>query len=318
MTILPPSASGLPVEVGADVPTWIHILPLGTFTGLDGRGPFHAGDAQRIIAASMAGNVWRALPIDYDHQIDLLPTKGGTAPAAGWITDIEARPDGLWAKVDWTTRAARMIREREYRAISPVFMHGADNQVLRIARAALTNNPALELTSLNSRNATTGASTMPENQGFQAKLRKALGLAEDADENAIIAAVEELTTQRASFDPAKHVPIEVFERTAAELRASHQGATREAAERAVKDACESGLLFPFMREWALELCMSNRPAFDRFVNNLGAPVAHLAMKLNGPAMHPPAHERGGVGPVDEVYARVGLSAEDVKNYGKGI
>lgn len=309
-------ASGEPIEVMGNLPRWIHLLPAGTFKGMDGRGPFHFEDADRVIAASFEEAAGRTIPIDYDHQIDLLPNKGGTAPAAGWIVKMEMRSDGLWAAVDWTPRAAQMIREREYRFISPVFAHGYDNRIRRIARAALTNNPALELVSLNSRQI--GASRMPSKTTL-AELRKLLGLDDAADEAAIIEAVKKALTQRASFDPSKFVPIEVFQRTAAELNAAHQGTSRQAAEMAVDAAASEGRIFPFMREWALELCMANRPAFERFINNVGSPLGKIAESLTGPSRFAARGLSDGAPhpELDEVHTRLGLSAEDVAKFGKG-
>ncbi|MEQ8956545.1 MAG: Mu-like prophage major head subunit gpT family protein, partial [Coleofasciculus sp. C2-GNP5-27] len=51
--------------------------------------------------------------------------------------------------------AAEHIRKKEYRYISPTFLHErhGQNRVVRILRAALTNNPALHLVALASLNA---------------------------------------------------------------------------------------------------------------------------------------------------------------------
>ncbi len=48
-----------------------------------------------------------------------VPGVGGTAPAAGWIKRLEARPDGIWAAVAWTEAAQARIRAGEYRYITP-------------------------------------------------------------------------------------------------------------------------------------------------------------------------------------------------------
>ena len=48
--------------------------------------------------------------------------EGEVVPAAGWITAMEMRDGVIWAKVDWTGRAAVMIAAREYRFISPEFL----------------------------------------------------------------------------------------------------------------------------------------------------------------------------------------------------
>lgn len=84
--------------------------------------------------------------IDYEHQ-SLGASKNGTpAPAAGWFKRLEWREgDGLYV-VDarWTDLAARMIADKEYRYISPVFSFGKNGQVSSVFCAAITNTPALD------------------------------------------------------------------------------------------------------------------------------------------------------------------------------
>lgn len=59
--------------------------------------------------------------IDYDHQTDIGVPKGGTAPAAGWITAFQAREDGIWARVEWTgkARAAIAANHAGFGAVDP-------------------------------------------------------------------------------------------------------------------------------------------------------------------------------------------------------
>ena len=70
----------LPNEGAA--PAWVHLLPLGTIKGRDGR-TFYLGNPDHVIAASENG---ADLPIEYEHQIDdpSRRTKGAAVPAAGW------------------------------------------------------------------------------------------------------------------------------------------------------------------------------------------------------------------------------------------
>jgi phage I-like protein len=160
------------------VPEWVHLVPAGTFKGVDGRGPYKLTDAQAVIAASMANGEKPA--IDENHSIDLAGASGQPSPARGWIVAMEARADGIWGKVDWTPPGVQLMTERAYRGISPVFEATKDGAVLRILRAALTNAPNLaDLHKLHHRE--TGMDLV--------KLRAALGLPETADEAAILAAV---------------------------------------------------------------------------------------------------------------------------------
>ena len=93
------------------------------------------------------------VPIDYDHSIETAAGGGAPVPAAGWIKSIDDSPDGqgiLWGTVEWTPRAAEMIRNREYSYISPVLNPTVrDNktgqpQGWTLTSAALTNTPVLQ------------------------------------------------------------------------------------------------------------------------------------------------------------------------------
>ncbi len=162
---------------GAGAPEWVHLLPAGMFTGADGRGPFRLRDPEAVIRASMASG---RLAIDENHSTDLATPRGEPSPARGWIVEMQARPDGLWGQVEWTPTGATLMTEKAYRGLSPVFERAKDGTITRVLRAALTNVPNLTLTSLN---------TQQDTEMDLKALRTALGLAETADEAAILAAI---------------------------------------------------------------------------------------------------------------------------------
>lgn len=133
-------------------PEWIHVLPAGTFSGDDGRGPYHTPDPQKLIESSLLTR-GRPLPIDYDHGTIL---KAGSSAAAGWITALQARADGIWGKVEWTDAGRKAVESREYRFLFPVFQLNKDEKekgggtIVRILGAGLTNVPNLgQLIALN-------------------------------------------------------------------------------------------------------------------------------------------------------------------------
>ena len=158
-------------------PDWVHLVPVGTFSGEDGRGPYRLTDPQAVITASMAEG---RLAIDENHSTDLAARNGQPSPARGWIYEMQVRDDGIWGHVEWTPPGAALMSDKAYKGISPVFTHEKGGAVVRVLRAALTNTPNLtQLASLNS-----------EEHGMDlTRLRQALGLAETADEAAILAAI---------------------------------------------------------------------------------------------------------------------------------
>ena len=162
------------------VPEWVHLVPAGTFSGVDGRGPFSLADAAAVIARSMAEA--GRLPLDENHSTDLAGPAGNPSPARGWIVELQARDDGIWGRVEWTETGAAMMRDKAYRGISPVFIHAKGGEVLGVLRAALTNTPNLtQLTAL--------FHTQETGMDLE-RLRTALGLPGTADEAAILAAIE--------------------------------------------------------------------------------------------------------------------------------
>lgn len=91
----------------------------------------------------------RDVVVDYQH----LSLDGGPddARAAGWTKKLVNKgKDGLWAIVEWTKKAAEMIKEKEYRYISPEFhLNYPDKETKKkqgatLLAIALTNRPFLE------------------------------------------------------------------------------------------------------------------------------------------------------------------------------
>lgn len=136
------------VSLPDGVADWIPLMPFGVLPGRDGRGPYLLRDADHAAAVIAATTRYQAGAdpyVDYDHQTQRAEQNGQPAPAAGWIKAFEIRDDGLWGRVDWTAKAAAMLTDKEFRYISPTFWHGPDGTVLRLAGAALTNTPNLQI-----------------------------------------------------------------------------------------------------------------------------------------------------------------------------
>ncbi len=199
-------AQSLPAVEGSTAPEWIQLLPSGTFTGADGRGPFSADDLQSIINATGG----RKLPIDENHSTDHLATQGKAAPARGWIVEMQARPDGIWGRVEWTEEGNDLVVKRSYGFISPVVMHAKSkpHRITEIMRAALTNDPNFtSLKSLHGRNTHMDKETLA-----------LLGLKDDADDAAIQAAITSLNAANKEFGEtlvAVNKALELGEKTTA-------------------------------------------------------------------------------------------------------
>lgn len=169
---------------------WMRLLPAGRFRLRDGRG----GDLDAGGVAEMQSVVDRTrayfgsvdLMIDYDHELVRAQKQGGRAEAAGWIKELQVRPDGIYGRVEWTAAAAEKIKSGAYRYISPWFQALKDGRIHQLLNAALVNMPALDLEAI-------AASIIvnPSEDKPMDKIAKALGLADNAGQDAILAAIND-------------------------------------------------------------------------------------------------------------------------------
>lgn len=150
----------------AKVPEWVNVLPApdaeGKIFSRDGR-VLNIDDLEKLAARSN-----KALkkqkgggPVDKDHELYGGWFTAGGGPAVGWAEAFEARPSGLFAKVDWLPEAKELISARKYRYTSAVVFgeHEWDRDgegypsTLQIypdlvEGFAITNIPALQVTSM--------------------------------------------------------------------------------------------------------------------------------------------------------------------------
>ncbi len=174
------NAAELPASLPDDGCEWLHLLPGGgRIETVDGRGPYTVENYEALVANSLAdGN----LVLDECHSTDLAAPKGQPAPARGWIVALEARADGVYGLVEWTGTGRQLRKDKAYRGISPVIAHTKDKRVVAIRRASLVNQPNLKgLEALHAED---------NGMDFMKQLAAALGLGEDATEEAILAAVK--------------------------------------------------------------------------------------------------------------------------------
>jgi len=181
------------VDLGTgELPEWVELLPPGPeVVGRDGRR-WLLTDPRAVVAAFERRGA--PLPIDWEHATEVAAPEGKPAPAAGWIEALEVRDGGsVWGRVSWTPRAAEMVRNREYRFLSPVFTYRKGTlEIVELTSAGLTNQPNLHLRALN---------RAQEGHAMWKKLMEALGLAEGATEDQAVEAVGRL---RSDLDAARN------------------------------------------------------------------------------------------------------------------
>lgn len=295
-------------KIGDDNRQWIHILPAGKFDGKKGDGPYVLDDPMAVMSATHERQRKTEMVIDYEHQSIRAPSSGKPAPAAGWITGLQARQDGIWALATWTADAAELIRKRAYRYLSPVFKFDQGSGKVRcLVNVGLTNLPNLELTAIASE-----AFSMDETE--MNELRSLLGLAQDADFNAVKAAISALqssTAVNSAVDPSLFVPIGEFERVVKEANSLRKGLTEERATAHVAECIRTGKLAPFLKDWAIAVCTSNFDAFEAFVDRTAPGMSHFFQETGATAAAP---RRSGESLLSEqevaVCSTLGLTEEE--------
>ena len=267
-------------------PEWVELIPAGpNVIGRDGRQWLFDEQAGMLVQSSFMGRAID-LPIDWEHATQHRATKGESAPAAGWIKQLELRDGALWGFVDWTPRGSEQVISREYRFLSPVFDFDPDTtRIARLVSAGLTNKPNFLLTALNQE-------TM-ENTPVKLSpaLLAALGLPETATEEQAIAATAQLkaTAQAANAEKpnlAQFVPRADYDALGVRAVNAEQAlATQKKTEHnkevdaVIAAATQAGKITPATVDYHRAMCQDEAglARFKEFVT--AAPVVAAASDL---------------------------------------
>lgn len=273
----------------------IQLLPYGKFRATDGRPTdveaWYVTDTNGADVVALANNQRNPLPIDYEHQIIHSLKNGKEAPSAGWMEYFYFTPQGIFADVRWTDKAAGYIKNGEYRYISAVFAYDTDGYVRKIFHAALTNTPALD--GMEEAMVAASVNLLQEDNPMDKKLLAALcalfALKADASEaditekvTALSAAkgdspvdvldvyaklaekeqsVAVLSTQVGNPDPAKFVPVEQVVALQADFNALKTSVEADKKEALITAALSQGKLAPALKDWARSLSVEALSAY---------------------------------------------------------
>ncbi|HHE8746264.1 TPA: phage protease [Haemophilus influenzae] len=273
----------------------IQLLPYGKFRATDGRPTdveaWYVTDTNGADVVALANNQRNPLPIDYEHQIIHSLKNGKEAPSAGWMEYLYFNPQGIFADVRWTDKAADYIKNGEYRYISAVFAYDTDGYVRKIFHAALTNTPALD--GMDEAMVAASVNLLQEDNPMDKKLLAALctlfALKADASEaditekvTALSAAkgdsavdvldvyaklaekeqsVAALSTQVGNPDPAKFVPVEQVAALQADFNALKTSVEADKKAALITAALSQGKLAPALKDWAQSLSVEALSAY---------------------------------------------------------
>ena len=132
---------------------WYQLAPLGEFVHVEAC-VIQVVDAEACVAMASrfkgdsAVENFAGLLVDFDHgSLD----GERRSEAAGWIGDVAARPDGLWAQIRWSDVGELAVKGGRYRFLSPVWARSdcvdlgyGRVRPVRLLNAAVTNDPNLK------------------------------------------------------------------------------------------------------------------------------------------------------------------------------
>lgn len=212
----------LPKSVRGGEEIEVLVSPLGTFPHPDGE-QLCTREAFDALVAKWEEDGKPEILVDFDHASET----GGPTEAAAWATALRSDEDGLHATFRMTDKGAEALSATRYRYLSPAWYVDEEGHPTELSTIALTNRPNLPVPRLLNRrpdgsgschpsvatqNAEAGepitapqvadAESTPE-EGINEKekinmdkLREMLGLAAEATDEEVLAAVDALRAER--------------------------------------------------------------------------------------------------------------------------
>lgn len=326
------------IEIQKGVPEEIKILPLGMVNSK--KGKFLVDDVSADMILREFKDRKLDLVVDYEHQTML----NVQAPAGGWIRELYKGEDAIIAKVEWTEQAAKYLKNREYRYLSPVVRIRNDGRAVAIHSVALTNVPAIDgMFAMCSNDAELDDfyETKKEEGSMDLKeLAKILGLPEDATEEQVRSALMETKVKKEEVKE-DGTPVEevVANSTILGLLGLPEGAKTEevtakimslkagdadlaqrvrdlegqikgkAADEAVATALKDGKISSVQKEWARSYALKDPDGFKAFAEQAPAMVPQGKMELkDAPVGEEPGEHQS------MILKNLGISKEDFEKY----
>ena len=211
---------------------WVQVTPCGEFPHV-GAGVTQVIDREACdrIAADFDGRKSEAnfpgVLVDFDHFS--LDTEK-SSEAAGWISDLESRDTGLWARVRWSDAGLAAVQGGRFRLVSPVFpapdacedLGGGKIRPVKLVSVALTNEP-------NIKGGRPIANREPESGGLRTEGGKEIG-----NRWSDVARAASLAVRRAKAEARKQ-RTEAGGQRAEDAKTQRLGAAREVVKRALSE-----------------------------------------------------------------------------------
>ena len=253
-SILPKSVKG-----GEEIE--VLVSPLGTFPHPDGE-QLCTREAFDALVEKWREDGEPEILVDFDHASET----GGATEAAAWATALRSEEDGLHATFRMTDKGAEALSATRYRYLSPAWYVDEEGHPTELSTIALTNRPNLPVPRLLNRkpdadpapaqNAEAGEAHLPNPAGAgegnppeegnttepqkndMDKLREMLGLAAEATDEEVLAAVDALRAERDQLRSEKE-QMEAAAKEAALDAEADKFVEEQGDKIADKDACKN-------------------------------------------------------------------------------
>lgn len=190
---------------------WFQLVPKGSFPisrkeGDQVKTYLQVVDDQSVAAIVAAFTNRRAAKPGFRMLVDFEHFSHDTAKssaAACWVTDLQARADGVWAKGEWSDDGEAAIKNRRYRFLSPVWFPRQTQRIdatsfrpIEVNDAGLTNKPNLGealqpfWNRIDEKNFPGREATTTNPEIHMNKVIALLGLAATASEDDVVAKVQ--------------------------------------------------------------------------------------------------------------------------------
>ena len=233
--------ASLNLSEGHQVPNEVQVLRVGKFK----HPQYGAFEITSQVLAEMKANFdkrVRGIDISFDYYHE------SNEDASGWVKSLELRENGaeLWAKVDWTPKAAQKLAERELRYFSPDFAFkwedpengNSFNNVL--FGGGLTNRPFVkEMQAIVADENKTGEKNMTELEKAQAalKLAEAQNLKLSEEKMAMEKKMEDMIPKADGMSKVQELEAKIAE-LQAELAKAKQSEESMLAEKKAAEAAK--------------------------------------------------------------------------------
>ncbi|PNK59458.1 phage protease [Psychrobacter sp. FDAARGOS_221] len=272
----------LPSDSNTDSGLWLPLIPIGKFSGRDGRS-WNNSDPEAVIK-----NTTLPFILDIDHASETTPN----TEASGWITQLKIENNHILGLLELNGLGKQVIADKRYKFYSPAFNVTKDGVVHALASVGLTNKPNLNVPALN--NATTNPTQ--KDTPMDPELLKALGLPEDADQAAVLDAIKALKAAKSEKEPqtpdlnsfvpqATHTQVVTELNTAKQQLADMKAAKhQEAVETAINTAIVDKKIAPADKEFYTKCCSTEQGLadFNKFVSTKAAIIGDSNLPNTSP------------------------------------